>query len=149
MRVAADRLDQLPGSQLKAGPLKGLLFNHPKRFVADLVCMLRLKAAFLDYVAASESGTGVKTALGGFAEALSAWQKRTGYQNVWSWPKLSESLARLHSPPVDKLFRRDIMNPANEPGATPFEKVANSLKRSETFTPDLIQALNETLSTMQ
>jgi hypothetical protein len=46
---------------------------------------------------------------------------------------------------VDKLLRRDIMNPANEPGATPFERVANSLKRSETFTPELIQALRETL----
>ncbi len=149
MRVAASRLDQLPGSQLKAGPLKGLLFDNPKRFVADLVCMLRLKAAFLDFVATSESGTGVKTALGEFTEALSAWQERTGYQNVWSWPKLAESMGRLHSPPVDKLFQRDIMNPANEPGATPFERVANSLKRSETFTPDLIQALNETLRKLQ
>ena len=149
MRVAADRLDQLPRSRLKAGPLKGLLFNNPQRFVADLVCMLRLKAAFLDYVAASESGTGVKLTLGEFTDALSAWQERTGYQNIWSWPKLAESLARLHSPPVDKLVRRDIMNPASEPGATPFEKVANSLKRSETFTPELIQALKETLGNMR
>jgi hypothetical protein len=29
------------------------------------------------------------------------------------------------------------------------ERVANSLKRSETFTPDLIRALNETLNTMR
>jgi len=144
MRVAADRLDQLPNRQLKAGPLKGLLFDNPERFVADLVCMLRLKAAFLDYVATSESGTGVKTALEGFVDALDAWQQRTGYQNVWSWPKLAESLARLHSPSVDKLFERDIMNPAKEPGATPFERVANSLRRSETFTLELIQALRET-----
>ena len=149
MRVAAARLDQLPGSRLKAGPLKGLLFNNPRRFVADLVCMLRLKAAFLDYVAASESGTGVKLTLGEFVDALDAWQQRTGYQNVWGWPKLAESLGRLHSPAVDRLIRRDILNPADEEGATPFEKVANSLKRSETFTPELIQALRETLSTIR
>ena len=148
MRVAADRLEQLPGSQLKAGPLKGLLFDEPKRFVGDLVCMLRLKAAFLDFVATSESGTGVKTALGGFTDALEAWYKRTGYQNVWGWPKLAESLAKLHSPRVDRLLQRDIMNPAKEPGATPFERVANSLKRSETFTPALIEALRETLREM-
>jgi hypothetical protein len=49
---------------------------------------------------------------------------------------------------VDKLIRRDILNPAYEEGATPFEKVAKSLRHSETFTPDLIQALNETLKTM-
>lgn len=149
MRVAADRLDQLPSSRLKAGPLKGLLFNNPRRFVADLVCMLRLKAAFLDYVAASESGTGVKLTLEEFTDALDAWQERTGYQNIWNWPKLVESLTRLHSPPVDKLVRRDILNPASEPGATPFEKVANSLKRSETFTPELTRALKEALSTMR
>ena len=110
--------------------------------------MLRLKAAFRDYVTASESGQGVKTALRGFTDTLTAWQNRTGYQNVWGWPKLAESLTRLHSPPVDKLLRRDIMNPGNEEGSTPFEKVANSLKRSETFTPDLIHASSETLKTM-
>jgi hypothetical protein len=44
--------------------------------------------------------------------------------------------------------RQDILNPVNEEGATPFEKVANSLRHSETFTPDLIQALNETLGVM-
>ncbi|HOC55717.1 MAG TPA: hypothetical protein PKI20_08860 [Verrucomicrobiota bacterium] len=148
MRVAADRLEQVPGGQLKAGPLKGLLFGEPKRFVGDLVCMLRLKAAFLEFVATSESGTGVKTALGGFTDALEAWYKRTGYQNVWSWPKLAESLAKLHSARVDRLIERDIMNPAKELGATPFERVANSLRRSETFTPDLIAALRETLREM-
>lgn len=148
MRGLADRLEHLVGDQLKGGPLKGLLFNNPTRFVVDLACMLRLKAAFLDYVAASESGKSVKAALGEFVGALSAWQERTGYQNIWGWPKLAESVSRLHSPPVDKLFRRDIMNPGNEEGATPFEKVANSLKRSETFTPDLIRALKQTLETM-
>jgi hypothetical protein len=149
MRILAEELEKLRSAKLKGGPLKGLLFNNPRRFVADLAYMLRLRAAFLDYVAASESGKNMKTALGGFVDALSAWQERTGYQNVWSWPKLAESLARLHSPPVDNLFRRDIMNPDFEPGATPFERVANSLKRSETFTPELIKALKETLSTMK
>jgi hypothetical protein len=144
MRGLADRLEKLPSGKLKGGPLQGLLFHNPRRFVVDLALMLRLKAAFLDYVAAAESGKNMKAALGGFVATLDAWQKRTGYQNVWSWPKLAESLARLHSPPVDKLFQRDIMNPDKEPGATPFERVANSLKRSETFTPDLIQALRQT-----
>jgi hypothetical protein len=144
MRALAERLEKLPPGALKGGPLQGLLFNNPRRFAADLTCMLRLKASYLDYVAASESGQDLKAALGPFVAALSAWQERTGYQNVWSWPRLSESLARLHSPPVDKVFQRDIMNPTKEPGATPFERVANSLKRSETFTPELIRALKET-----
>jgi hypothetical protein len=148
MRALGDRLEKLPEDGLKPGPLKGLLFNNPRRFVVDLAHMLRLKAAFLDYVTASESGQGLKPALEGFVDALSAWQKRTGYQNVWDWPKLGESLGRLHSPAVDRLTQRDILNPAYEEGATPFQKVANSLRRSETFTPDLIQALNEALKNM-
>jgi hypothetical protein len=148
MRALAERLEKLSGGKLKGGTLRGLLFNNPRRFVVDLAYMLRLKAAFLDHVAASESGHGVKPALGGFVAALSAWQKRTGYQNEWDWPKLAESLGRLHSPAVDKLIRRDILNPSYEEGATPFEKVANSLRHSETFTPDLIQALSETLKAM-
>jgi hypothetical protein len=148
MRALGERLAKLSGESLKGGRLQGLLFNNPRRFVEDLVGMLQLRAAFLDYVAASESGQGVKAAVGGFAEALSTWQRRTGYQNVWDWPKLAPSLGRLHSPAVDKLIRRDILNPADEAGATPFEKVANSLRHSETFTPDLIRALNETIKKM-
>jgi len=148
MRVAADRLEQVPGGQLKAGPLKGLLFGDPKRFVQDLVYMLRLKAAFLDFVETTQSGTGVKMALEGFTDALDEWYKRTGYQNVWNWPKLHESLAKLHSPQVDQVLKLDIMNSVNEPGATPFDKIAYSFRRGETFTPDLIAALRETLHEM-
>jgi hypothetical protein len=40
------------------------------------------------------------------------------------------------------------MNPGKEPGATPFEKIANAFRRGETFTPDLIEALKATLSAM-
>ncbi len=145
MHSLAERLEKLPAGKLKGGPLNGLLFNNPHRFVVDLACMLRLKAAFLDFITASESGKDMKPALLAFTDALSAWQQRTGYQNIWGLPKLAESMARLHSPPVDKLFERDIMNPLKEPGATPFERVANSLRRSETFTPSLIQALKATL----
>ena len=148
MRALAARLESLPPDRLNGGPLKGLLFNNPRRFVVDLADMLRLKAAFLDYVAASESGKGVKGALGHFTEALSAWQSRTGYENGWGWPGLAESLSRLHSLPLDKVLGRDILNPPEDAGATPFERVANCLKRTETFTPDLLQALNETLKTM-
>ena len=145
MLALVARLEKLPRSALKAGPLKGLLFNNPRRFVVDLAHMLRLKAAFVRFVAASESGKEMLPALRDFTDALDAWHQRTGYQNIWGWPKLAESMARLHSPPVSKLFERDIMNPLKELGATPFQRVANSLKRSETFTPDLIRALKQTL----
>jgi len=100
-------------------------------------------------VSASESQQGLKDALRSFTAALTAWYERTGYQNVWDWPRLAESLGRLHSPRIDKLLNRDILNPVAEEGATPFEKIANTMRRSETFAPDLIQALNETLNDMK
>jgi hypothetical protein len=148
MRALAERLGKRSESELKGGTLKGLRFNNPRRFLVDLACMLRLKAASLDYASASESGKGMKPTLAGFAGALSAWQKRTAYQDVWDWPHLAESLGRLQSLAVDKLIRRDILKTSYEEGATPIEKVANSLGHSETLTPNLIQALNETLQTM-
>jgi hypothetical protein len=151
MRAQAGQFEKWATSPLRlmAGPLDGLIFRDPARFWMDLACMLRLKAAFVDYVAASASGKDVKTALRAFTDALTVWYQRTGYQNIWSWPGLAESLGRLGSPRIDKLVQRDILNPVAEEGATPFEKIANSMKRSETFTPDLIQALNETLKEME
>ena len=148
VRDLAARLDKLSAKGMEAGPLHGLLFDNPQRFVTDLAYMLLLKAAYNDFVTASESGQGVKPALKEFVDALASWQQRTGYENMWSWPKLGETLARLHSPPVDKVMRRDILNPARDEGTTPLERVANSLARNETFTPNLVQALRETLKTM-
>ena len=50
--------------------------------------MLRLRAAFQDFVTASASGQGVKPALRGFTDALTVWCERTGYQNGWGWAGL-------------------------------------------------------------
>jgi hypothetical protein len=137
MRQLAGRLEDLSPEQLRPGPLKGLLLNDPKRFVMDLVFMLRLQAAFRGFVAASESGQGLKDALKGFTAALSAWYDRTGYQNEWGWPDLSKALARLNSPRINQAMAME------GTGSTPFEKIADSYRRKEVFTPGLIQALNE------
>jgi hypothetical protein len=147
-REIAAKLETLAGTKVKAGPLNGLLFNDPARFLKDLACMLQLKAAYADFLAASASGNGVKAALRAFADQLSAWQSRTGYENVWAWPGLAEALGRLHSPRLEELMQRDTLKPDNEKGATMFEKIASGFKRGETFTPELLQALQETADTL-
>jgi hypothetical protein len=60
----------------------------------------------------------------------------------------SAGMGQLHSLAVAKLIRWDIQNSGYEGGSTPFKKVANSHSHSESSTPDLIQALRETLKTM-
>jgi len=137
MRQLADRLEGLSRNQLQPGPLKGLLLNDPKRFVVDLVDMLRLQAAYHDFVVAPENGPGLKPALKLFTAALTVWYDRTGYQNAWDWPGLSKSLARLNSSRINKLMSSEGV------GNTPFERIADGYRLKEHFTPDLIQALND------
>jgi hypothetical protein len=59
-RETAEKLDVLARRELPTGRLKGLLFGDPARFLTDLVMQLRLKAAFDDFVAASDSDRDVK-----------------------------------------------------------------------------------------
>ena len=47
---------------------------------------------------------------------------------------------------MNRVMGLDQLNPVKLEGATPFEKVASGLRRGESFTPDLIRALNETLA---
>ena len=49
MTAAADKLAALTSSQLEPGPLKGLLFGDPARFVNDLVLQLRASAAVHEF----------------------------------------------------------------------------------------------------
>jgi len=149
MRAMATTLETTAKEHPPGGRLKGLLFNDPDRFLTDLVCMLRFKIAFAEFAATAPASANLKPALRAFTDALNAWYERTGYQNVWDWPHLAESLGRLHSLRIDRLVKRDILNPVAERGATPFEKIANTMRDSETFTPDLIRSLNESLKENQ
>ena len=148
-RALADRLEQLSRSSLQPGVFNGLLFGDPQRFLVDLATMLRLRAALEDFVSATGTGSALKPQLRSFTTALEAWHARTGYENVFGLPRLGEALGRLESPAVNRVMGLDQLNPVKLDGATPFEKVANGLRRGESFTPDLIRALNETLSRMK
>ena len=138
-RDMAEKLEELSKRDLPTGHLKGLLLGDPRRFMTDLVMQLRLKAAFDDFVAVTESGHDVMPALRGFVTAAEVWQKQHGYECAWSWPKMAETLRKVKSPAIDAVLDR------KGQGKTPFDRVANRLRRMETYTPRLIAAMNKTV----
>ena len=152
MGELAGRLEALPESSLQPGPLKGLLFASPRRFVNDLAMQLRLKAAYAAFRSAAEHGQGVKEALGRFLAAAEAWQGRHGYKNAWSWPGLEEALRKLNSPVVNRVLESQLrLDAGPDPNAkeTPFEQVQSVLRNTETYTPRLIAAMRTALEAMK
>jgi hypothetical protein len=141
-RDVAVKLETLSKTELTAGHLKGLLFGDPRRFLTDLVMQLRLKAAFDDFVAVTESGRDVAPSLRSFVSSAEVWQKQHGYECAWSWPKLAETLRRVKSPVINAVLDE------KGQGKTPFDRVEDGLRRTETYTPRLIDAMKKNLGNM-
>lgn len=142
MRQIASELEHIPAGALRGGPLKGLLFGDPHRFMQDLVMQLRLRAAAEDFYAASEANRNVKESLGRFIEAAEVWQRQSGYENNWNWPRLNQALRKLNSSEIDKVLSPTLT------GATPFERVRESYSLTETYTPRLLAAMKAALKHM-
>ncbi len=143
MRRRADELAALPDEALAPGPLGGLLFGNPRRFVTDLVMMLRLRAAFVEL----RDGEGApRERVRAFTATATMWQATHGYENSWWWPDLAPTLRRIGSPAVDAVLD-SAFNPFEPPPAgipgTPFEQVAYQLWHTESYTTRLLAALRE------
>jgi len=148
MRVAAKQLAALSRQRLSTGDLRGLLFGSPRRFLNDLVLQLRVKAAYSDFVRAVDSGQGVAPALASFIAATERWQRTHGYENMWGFPGMNETLRKLNSPTVNHVLDYiDVTGVWFEknPGATPFERIRAGFRSVETYTPQMISALKQTL----
>jgi hypothetical protein len=150
MRAAADRLASLPDAAIKPGRLAGLLFNDPRRFLNDLVMMLRMRAARQDLLAAIEQHIKLKEALSGFIDAVETWQQEHGYQNYWHDPGLHQALRQLDSSAINAVLNMTYeANGEFSPGvATPGEQVRHNFRTMETYTPQLIAAIKATLKGM-
>jgi hypothetical protein len=116
-----------------------LLFGDPQRFLIDLVYMLRLRAAYVDFTSAQTDGRDAKAAMRPFVAAARAWQQRHGYQNHWSWPGLEKSLRKLKAPGIDAVLA-DLQK---KPGLSGFESVKYHYSQMETFTPRLLDAMEQ------
>ena len=116
---------------------------------------LRLKAAFEDFVAATETKKGVKESFRTFVDAAAAYEKRTGYQCLWEWPKLDTALESLKSAKInavldEKEFVREIVHNRGtpKPGGPYHNRYSDGFMQLETSVPRLIAAMQEELANM-
>lgn len=152
MRATADTLETLTHRQLKPGPLKGLLFGTPASFTTDLAMQLRLKATYEDFVVATEKSQEIKGPFTKFVEAADAYQKRTGYQCAWGWPKLEKALRTLKSQKIDAILdEKKILDKQDtpSPGGAYHNRYNDGVMLLETSTPRLIAAMKETLHCLE
>jgi hypothetical protein len=144
MQDVAGKLEALPDESLSPGPLKGLLFGSPRRFITDLVMQLRVRASFEAFRAAAARNRDLREPLRRFISAVEVWQHQHGYENAWSWPALNESLRKLNSSEVNAVLysQFDIeMAPPPDWKGTGYEFTRKILRDTESYTPRLIAAI--------
>lgn len=148
MREMAGKLEALESAQLSSGPLRGLLFGKPRRFVSDLKYELRQRAAYLDLLASSGDHLD-RQKFRAFLNATVTWQGIHGYQTVWMWPGMAEVLRKLQSPVIDRMLTEaDYHNTQLVgKGNTPFERHQNFFRQWDTYTPRLIAAMQAAIKT--
>jgi hypothetical protein len=137
MQAAADRLAKTGDEPLKTGPLSGLLFGDPKRFVHDLVMQLRYQAAFTVLTTAVKQNQPWQVPLAGYLTALEAWYAEHGYQNYWA--SAADVLLKLNAPEIREVFNPKLL------AATPFGRVKEDLYVKELFTERLLEAIRKVL----
>jgi len=149
MNTCAERLAALKPGSLKGGPLQGLFFGDPARFINDLVLQLRAVGSMYDFraaVNASAKKDMVKRKFSAFISAAETWQRKHGYSNHWTWPVMQETLAKLKSKQLDATLAT--LTWVSDEGDTPFDKVKNGLARLEDYTPRLIASMKKALQEM-
>lgn len=137
MRATASKLEAVPASNLKTGPLRGLLFGSPSRFLNDLVLQLRLRAATEEFYTDTTPAR-----LAAFAESAERWQRQHGYENRWYWPALYKALEKFDEPEI-----REAIEPViNEKG---FDHVRRHYYLRETMTPRMLDAMKAVAARLQ
>ncbi len=136
-RKVAQSLEKLAATNLGTGPLKGLLFGDPQRFVSDIAMQLKLHAACDEFCQASERRQPVGASFKAFAKEFAAWQKRNGYQGraVWTLQRLDAALDRLGSPAIDAARRPQLS------ATVPFARIKEEYALAETATSRLTSAM--------
>jgi hypothetical protein len=150
MRRAEAAIEGLTDASFKPGPLKGLLFGSPRRFISDLILQLRVRSSLEEFLAATRGNADPARPFARFVESVGAWQRQHGYENAWWWPGLDEALRKLNVPAIDAVLPTQFSIEAGPDPASPlspFEQVQASLRRTETYTTRLLQAMREAAGT--
>jgi hypothetical protein len=138
MRALAEKLEAMEQQPLPTGPLSGLLFGSPKRFVHDLVLQLRYQAAFValsQAVAASKPWSG---SLNEYLIAMETWTAQHGYSGYWV--SANDILLKLNAPEINEVLNPRLL--ASTPAGRIREKMYIDF---ELFTERLIAAIRTVL----
>lgn len=152
MRKNAEIMESLSEGKLSTGPLGGLLFGSPQRFLDDLSKQLDVKAAYEDFLSAQKAAKNVGPALGKFVAASEIWQKKTGYENYWGFLGMTDALRKLNVPEINHVlaeqgpFGNGTEPFGANPGATPYERIENGFANVETYTPQLLRAMKKAVT---
>jgi hypothetical protein len=137
MRAMADGLEAVPDGNLTPGPLKGLLLGDARRFTNDLAMILRLRAAYAVFVATLDGGGDGKKSFAIFVTAVERWQARHGYEGALRWPGFDAVLRKLNSSAINAVLDE------KAEGSTPYDRVEDRLRKLETFTARLLDAMKK------
>lgn len=144
-REIADSLESLSQQEIKTGPLAGLLFGDPQRFLMDIVMQLRLQAAQEEFCKASQEDLPLIEPFGNFVAEFTKWQRRHGYEGraVWAWQDVDAALDKLNDAEINAARR---LKPI---AVVPFAKVKEEYALAETATSRLVDAMNRVAQEMK
>ncbi len=137
MRQVAGELLPSVKEKLESGPLRGLLFGDPNRFMKDLYLMLRTRAALVDFLYASQQNCPVVGPYAEFVAWIERWQLIHGFEGAWGWPDLQAALNKLHSPSLKAFFSETVQ------ADTPWSRIQAEYYAAETQTTRLLRAMKQ------
>jgi hypothetical protein len=151
MTAAAEALAAIPDGKLKPGPLRGLLFGSAKRFITDLVMMLRFKATGEEFAAASEQGRDIKPTFKKYVEAYTAWQGTHGFQGGMDLARPGPAIRKIGHPAIEACFAKFRYDLDPLPGRpnTNFERIRAGFYNMETFSARIGAAMRAALADMK
>jgi hypothetical protein len=151
MYAAADEIQATEALNPQPGPLKGLLFGSPKRFLNDMCRMLRLRASGEEFRRASDAGQDVRKPFEAYAGHYSAWQATHGFSGAQDLGRPAEALRRLHNPAIDACFAdfKYDLDPLPGHPNTPLERVRAGFIHMESFSSRMGAAMRSALKEMR
>ena len=125
------------------------MFGDPVRFILDLELQLKMMGTLETFYqlafAQPQDTAAIKSAFSAFIDAHVAWQQQHAYKNNWYDGKLWQALGAIKAPASQETLKNNVF--VGE-GETMFDKVQDGLRRMETFTPRLIEAMKQDLEAM-
>jgi hypothetical protein len=144
----AAELKPLLKKKIEPGPLNGLLLGDANRFAKDLYVMLRLKAACMYFIKATEQSRSVFQPFAEFVSWLDRWHVITGYDGWWYWRlngNVNESLLKLRAPALNEFLRNSGVASMKTGAGNSLDRFDAGYYRNETETSRLIHILKQTL----